>query len=239
MKKLIWLVLFASCLFCGNRLSAQLIFGNPTAVINYLRGEWKWVYSHGGLFGQTYDSSKVGYSVRYIFDFKQGSADSASYSCFKNDTLVGQGIAGFYFPNDSYSLYKDWAFYYLDGRLINTSGYGLIIHKVSNDTLFFRDHGSDGFNHQFVRIGTMDATSQELRRNQPLAYPNPCRSYFRVNLGNHAGPATLTLTNLAGQTVKEDSYLGGEVNMAGLPPGVYILRLKTRGHESREKLIIR
>ncbi|MDN5627807.1 MAG: T9SS type A sorting domain-containing protein, partial [Weeksellaceae bacterium] len=70
-------------------------------------------------------------------------------------------------------------------------------------------------------------------------YPNPASEVLNIKL-NNAQKATFKIFDLAGQLVKESSSSDqlAEINISGLPKGVYILNINT-GKESVNKKIIK
>ncbi|GAB3833758.1 T9SS type A sorting domain-containing protein [Hymenobacter jeollabukensis] len=94
-------------------------------------------------------------------------------------------------------------------------------------------------------LGTQAAAAQPLQLD---VYPNPAAggTAFQVSAAQLSGAqATLTLLNALGQTVTtkqlsvRGGLLSGEVTTAGLPAGVYLLRLTTAGGTSTQRLQIR
>lgn len=86
---------------------------------------------------------------------------------------------------------------------------------------------------------TLEAPITQLNMGRPLVYPNPCKTSFQVNFGGQPGFDYLRLSNLNGQTVKElANGGGGEVDVSGVVPGVYILSALKGKQQIREKLII-
>jgi hypothetical protein len=64
-------------------------------------------------------------------------------------------------------------------------------------------------------------------------YPNPAQTWVRV--GGMKAPATVQIINMDGQVAKQEEITSNtqQLNMADLPPGIYILQ--TNGQ--RKKLV--
>ena len=68
-----------------------------------------------------------------------------------------------------------------------------------------------------------------------LLYPNPCRDYININ-GMNAGTDFQIFTPM-GHVIMEGSIDSDRINVEDLPPGPYILQLKTRTQKTTRKII--
>jgi hypothetical protein len=71
-------------------------------------------------------------------------------------------------------------------------------------------------------------------------YPNPAQGRFALQLPTGTGEATLTLTNTLGQLVRRQAVHGDQttVEVPGLTPGVYVLRVQTATTTLRQRLVL-
>lgn len=239
MKKILPLLFLSLTIPFTNSVFAQKDFGIAKAVVKYLTGDWRWLYSHGGFFGATYDSTYTGTTEHYSFSPVEGASDSVSYIYYINGSVEKSGKAKIWFPDDNYSL-LNWAFDYLPGDNWGSwLGANLIIDYISKDTLTFMEHAKDGFNHWYARTTPLSITNFELPQQTGKVIPNPCQNSFRVGFGGQPGFDYLRLSNLGGQTVKELANGSGEVDVSGVVPGIYILNATKGSQQIRVKLIIR
>jgi hypothetical protein len=226
--------------YISGKIEKDVTFGNQTLVVQDGQdlfiakltndGQVLWAKSAGST-ARGYQGWDIGYSICY--DHKNSiyvsghAGDSAKFPSESQTQARGPFFAKFN-KNGDFEYAKSFDNGHNMGVDDRASGF-VSCNKDGN--LYFATSYLDS-----IKLG-VSPTIREATAGK--AYPNPCHSYFMVNLGSQAAwPATLTLTNMAGQTVKEASYSGGEVNVAGLPPGVYVLRLRNGNQEYREKLVI-
>jgi hypothetical protein len=71
-------------------------------------------------------------------------------------------------------------------------------------------------------------------------YPNPAQGRFALQLPTGTGEATLTLTNALGQLVRRQAVHDDQatVEVPGLTPGVYVLRVQTATTTLRQRVIL-
>jgi hypothetical protein len=236
MKNKTQIFVFALAILIGNDLNGQVSFSSADSVIHYLTGQWEWVQTGGGITGTAHITPQSrGYTVQFEFSRIEGTSDSIAYSFYRNDTLQRTKNAGLLYEKTLIGFYS-WNLTNLHGDL-NTSK--VIVFDLSCDTLSFADTAFDGYWHQFSKnekniTGIPSSFVTGLK-----TYPNPCQTSFRVSFGGQPGLDYLRLSNLNGQTVKELANGGGEVDVSGIVPGVYILNATKGKLQIREKLIIR
>jgi hypothetical protein len=77
-------------------------------------------------------------------------------------------------------------------------------------------------------------------------YPNPSRSGFRVNIASHLaedGPVTIVIYNRAGFIIQSINDLKNglyqrEIDLSGLSPGTYVVRITGRRFSEAKNLIV-
>jgi hypothetical protein len=71
-------------------------------------------------------------------------------------------------------------------------------------------------------------------------YPNPASNYFRIHLANVLPYSSIKLFDLNGKVLLESMLPGDDpcFNIAGIPPGIYMVRVTTGKHLISKKLII-
>lgn len=75
----------------------------------------------------------------------------------------------------------------------------------------------------------------------PALYPNPAHAGATVRLPSSAGPATLTLLDALGRVVRSQVAPAGAdypLNLAGLAPSVYALRVRVGEAQTMQRLVV-
>jgi len=74
-----------------------------------------------------------------------------------------------------------------------------------------------------------------------VVYPNPVTDYIRYNVpAALASGAEVYITNVYGNTVFRTNISGGDTqsfNISSLPPGIYLLSVRCKGHHSQAKFV--
>ena len=74
--------------------------------------------------------------------------------------------------------------------------------------------------------------------------PNPIRKSFTISYFQDKFPSQLTIYNLRGQKVYEQTFSGGEHEVISrnlnlnLPSGVYLLKLNSQQHNFQQKITV-
>jgi len=123
----------------------------------------------------------------------------------------------------------------------NTPGNSVVYYKVYN-TRNANDTVSVFIQTRIWHAGIND---NDARADLGAAYPNPANEKFTVDYSlSGAGSATLVLQNVLGSKVREVSVTDGsgkiQVNVAGLPEGVYLYSIYVDGKAvSTRKVLVR
>ena len=96
----------------------------------------------------------------------------------------------------------------------------------------------------FAPVATALAAAKPAAAPEVAVYPNPAADQFTVQLGGLAGPVgavRASLLNMLGQVVAEQHGTGNTLafNVAGVAPGVYLLRLQTAAGVSSRRVEVR
>jgi hypothetical protein len=122
---------------------------------------------------------------------------------------------------------------------------GFDANNVNNDKMFYNTAGSwissqvEGtlmirpvFGDHIEYIPTAAEEEPDETRYRPVEmdiYPNPVRNRLHVDLeDNNYHDFTYSIYNLQGQTVVKEQKLNRTVYLEGLPPGIYIIKLRNR-----------
>jgi len=73
-------------------------------------------------------------------------------------------------------------------------------------------------------------------------YPNPATSFVRIDFPNAEGDTQLILTDVAGKTIDQHAMLGRnfvQMDISGLPRGMYFIRVSGSTNHPVQKLVIR
>lgn len=97
----------------------------------------------------------------------------------------------------------------------------------------------DGFNLGSSLIVGLESTESS---NSIVVYPNPCEGEFQVDLGNWTtDAAVIEIFNMAGMPVYRENATQTvtTVNLKGIAPGAYLVRVTANGKNTVAKLIVR
>ena len=79
-------------------------------------------------------------------------------------------------------------------------------------------------------VNTLEIDKQNL-----IISPNPSYGYLKID--NLASPATVTISSINGQLVKQFNNVQYEVNVLDLPQGIYILDIRSKETNERHKIV--
>lgn len=221
----------------------DLLVGEQSGNVNYYRNTgtatspvFSLITSFFGTVNVSQTGFITGYSVPYLWD------NSGSYTLlvgsergylFRYDNIDGNLSGAFTLTDSLYVSSREglriapWL-----GHLDNDTLPDLIIGNYSGGvSLFFGDliNGVNSFANAAPSFGI---------------YPNPAQNNFMLSTSLHQDelPATLTILDMAGETVLEkkiDSY-DAKIDVPGFSPGIYICALQSKsGRVSHQKLVIR
>jgi cold shock CspA family protein len=91
------------------------------------------------------------------------------------------------------------------------------------------------------QVTVLDTTGRKLGRAADVTLrPNPARTTVTVELRGLAGPATLTLRSLTGQRIQRRTVRTAttELDISGLPAGVYSVRIQHGAAVTTRKLVV-
>lgn len=87
-----------------------------------------------------------------------------------------------------------------------------------------------------TKMGIISRTKDtELTKNKLKCYPNPTSGNVSIDLLE--SPATITISNMEGQKIKQLSNVSNEVNISDLPKGMYIFDIENKEIKERHKVI--
>ncbi|GHU82059.1 hypothetical protein FACS189415_1790 [Bacteroidia bacterium] len=122
--------------------------------------------------------------------------------------------------------------------------YEVIHYKINGagHNYFFRKENGDCMDHieetlKFIQTHTSGNSSGI--KNVPVSalafYPNPAQDiiHFEIVEGN------VFISDLAGKKILSQSFRSGQLNISSLKPGIYIIRIQSRGNSQTTKLIKR
>ncbi|MEI7981648.1 MAG: choice-of-anchor J domain-containing protein, partial [Bacteroidota bacterium] len=94
-----------------------------------------------------------------------------------------------------------------------------------------------------IAIGSSLGIHEPAKRDPLNIYPNPARDRITLNLGsNSTGSFSVELLNLYGETTRMWKEMGNQpsvtLNIGGISPGIYIVRLHTTDREINRKIMI-
>lgn len=89
--------------------------------------------------------------------------------------------------------------------------------------------------HDLVELGVLSGVNDVAQSHTLVLYPNPMTQ--AVNIANLDAPATVTISNINGQVLKQLSHIEREVNVSDLPAGVYIFDISNKTVRERHKVV--
>lgn len=91
----------------------------------------------------------------------------------------------------------------------------------------------------FPPVDLSTGISQSTENTAIQIYPNPARDWVSIS-GLNNQPTNVELINLKGQVViSHKAFAGHKISLAGLPEGVYFIRLQNQNYNVVRKLVIR
>jgi hypothetical protein len=75
----------------------------------------------------------------------------------------------------------------------------------------------------------------EIEKLKLVISPNPTNGNLKID--NLTSPATVSITNVNGQIVKQYNNVQDEVNVLDLPQGIYILDIRSKETNERHKIV--
>ncbi|MEO6758512.1 MAG: T9SS type A sorting domain-containing protein, partial [Saprospiraceae bacterium] len=127
-----------------------------------------------------------------------------------------------------------WA---LEGAsVIGTAVVDYIETRASDGLVVAATHGSGMFTANFLPVS---GTSVAYAKDYVRVYPNPAGDFAQVELGDFRNGVELRLFNQAGQEVRKLTIANGsgQLDLRGLPVGVYVYALQGKGWRKSGKVI--
>jgi hypothetical protein len=91
----------------------------------------------------------------------------------------------------------------------------------------------------FPPVDLSTGISQSTANTAIQIYPNPARDWVSIS-GLNNQPTNVELINLKGQVViSHKAFAGHKISLAGMPEGVYFVRLQNQNYNVVRKLVIR
>ncbi len=89
-----------------------------------------------------------------------------------------------------------------------------------------------------VKIVLHSNGNAELKKEEVTVYPNPANNFINIKTGKYF---TLTVTGILGDTFLKTSLKKGinTLNVSGLPPGIYLFKLKGKNNNIIKKILIK
>jgi hypothetical protein len=81
---------------------------------------------------------------------------------------------------------------------------------------------------------------EDFEKENICIYPNPCKDYFWLDMGNYNGEVEVSILNLTGCTVKQKQIRNSSrerFDMTGLPTGMYLIRIYTSERNFVKKIM--
>ena len=129
----------------------------------------------------------------------------------------------------THGLYFSGYHYYDAGYLLSCYHEGDTLHYLSQTSLEYSGEC-------YVTTSVENIEQADFR-----LYPNPSDGLFTVEIGDWSGNSSLEVLNMLGETVAQRSTLGAQeqIDVSHLTPGVYMVRVRNRGSERIQRLVLR
>ena len=105
----------------------------------------------------------------------------------------------------------------------------------SNDGDVSGNHG--GYDVWIVKLSSNQMTTSEFSSTGLNLYPNPTHSLINIQTSNNTGLDKISITDLTGKKVMEQTQNTNQVSVEKLASGVYILNGYSEGNKFQEKFI--
>ncbi|MCI4668102.1 MAG: T9SS type A sorting domain-containing protein [Bacteroidia bacterium] len=111
--------------------------------------------------------------------------------------------------------------------------------EVADSLINFRDIPANGTGFQFIRQDFSTSNEEEVR-NPISVYPNPASDFIKLDLQS-SRPATVTLFDIQGRTLKQESlYSSQKMDISNFRAGTYLLKVETEeGENLHQKIMLR
>jgi len=139
---------------------------------------------------------------------------------------------------------EEWANSYNSPYDNDEAAKSLAIDSQSNLPVLGNSYGSSNYDFMTVKYianaGITERGGAVPGRSGMRLAPNPARSWTRVDYpASGAAPALVSLVGIDGRTVRTLRTTGAaRLDLAGLAPGVYVVRLTSDGRSTTQKLVI-
>ncbi|MGO3182087.1 MAG: DUF5074 domain-containing protein [Aequorivita sp.] len=88
----------------------------------------------------------------------------------------------------------------------------------------------------FYKYEDQTAGTTDFSESSVSLYPNPASQFFRLNT---SAKAEIAIYDISGRHIKTIEYNNEAVSVAGLKPGVYLVRIESEGKTTTQKLIVK
>lgn len=136
-------------------------------------------------------------------------------------------------PQDS-SLY--FTILFSDNKRLNDCNTSFLCEALARypESVIIQNNGAKCTKEEIIKY-CKTVNTFEIEKSKLVISPNPTNGNLKI--GNLASPATITITNINGQLVKQFNNVQYEVNVLDLPQGIYILDIRSKETNERHKIV--
>jgi hypothetical protein len=216
------LLLFATLFLANTGFFAQAVFPDAAAVVNYLKGNWRWVKSCGGISGGCITPANTPPGPQsVVFSLVAGASDSIGYTFYKNSQVEYAGRARVSYANTIFG--PAWRF---NMPAIGSLYPELSVFMAKTDSVWLNEGCHDCYQRSYVRQTVVVGVEEAGAAKALKVFPNPACNVLSLNLEGNL-PVTVCLFDATGKELVTSPLAGNRLDVQSLAQGLYFLRVRT------------